>query len=145
MRARMSRRLHHLVLAAFLALLLLPVLPGGVQAATRTVTTAADSGPGSLRDAIASAGAGDTINLSIGGGAQTIFVASALPPIVVPITIDGTTQPGYSGQPLVEVMKDIGQRLRDMVAHQRVVGHPAVPWHAGVVRERRLGDWCVSP
>ncbi len=69
------------------------------------VTTAADSGAGSFRQAItdanASAGA-DTINFNIpGGGFQTIVLASELPTITDPVTIDGTTQPGYSGIPLV--------------------------------------------
>ena len=34
---------------------------------------------------------------------QTIAPASALPAVSDPVTIDGTTQPGFAGQPLVEV------------------------------------------
>ena len=49
---------------AFLAALLLAT-PS--RAATNTVTTTADSGPGSLRDAIAAAAAGDTINFAVTG------------------------------------------------------------------------------
>jgi hypothetical protein len=76
-------------------------------AATLTVTTTADSGPGSLRQAIldsnASAGVPDTIAFAIGSGVQTITPLSALPTVTDPVVIDGTTQPGYSGTPLVEI------------------------------------------
>ncbi|MEW6211782.1 MAG: hypothetical protein AB1631_25725, partial [Acidobacteriota bacterium] len=70
-----------------------------------TVTNTNDSGQGSLRQAIldANANAGaDTITFNIsGGGAQTITPASGLPVISGPVTIDATTQPGFSGQPLI--------------------------------------------
>jgi hypothetical protein len=63
------------------------------SAATFTVTSNADSGAGSLRQAIlaanASAGA-DTINFSLGGPA-TIQLASALPEITESLTIQGGT------------------------------------------------------
>ena len=38
-----------------------------------------------------------------GGGAQTINPTAALPTITDPLTIDGTTQPGFTGSPLVEL------------------------------------------
>lgn len=68
------------------------------NAATFSVTTTADSGPGSLRQAIADANAAaglDTIDFSIGSAPQTITL---LTPIVVtsPIVLDGTTQEGAS-------------------------------------------------
>ena len=69
-----------------------------------TVTTTADAGPGSVRDAISTAdssGLGWTIDFQIGTGSQTISPLSALPSITVPILIDGTSQPGYSGTPLI--------------------------------------------
>lgn len=72
--------------------------------ATFTVTRNADSGVGSLRQAItdanASAGA-DTIQFQIGTGTVQINVDSALPVITGAVTIDGTTQPGFSGRPLI--------------------------------------------
>src|ERR1044072_8295674 len=77
-----------------------------VQANTYQVTDAADSGVGSLRQAIldANANAGlDTINFSIGTGLQTISPATDLPTITSPVIIDGTTQPGYSGNPIIEL------------------------------------------
>ena len=76
------------------------------HAATLTVTTALDSGAGSLRQAILDANtnaAPDTINFSIGSGAQTITLISVLPTISTPVIIDGTTQPGFAGTPLVEL------------------------------------------
>jgi hypothetical protein len=72
---------------------------------TIVVTTTADSGPGSLRQAIldvnASSG-GDKIAFHIGsGGVQTIKPTSPLPTITQSVTIDGTTQPGFTGSPLI--------------------------------------------
>jgi len=82
-------------LAAALALLASPL-----AASTFTVTTTADSGTGSLRQAIldanATAGA-DTIDFNIpGAGVHTISLTSELPQITESVTIDGYTQPGAS-------------------------------------------------
>jgi hypothetical protein len=73
-----------------------------------TVTTTADSGPGSLRQAIldsnAAAGPANTIDFDIlGQGVQTIALSSSLPAITNPVLIDGESQPGYSGTPLIEI------------------------------------------
>ena len=71
-----------------------------------TVTNTNDSGAGSLRQAIinANANAGaDTISFAIGSGTQTISLASALPTITEQVTIDGWTQPGYAGTPLIRI------------------------------------------
>ena len=80
---------------------------GLAPAATLTVTTTADSGAGSLRQAIldsnASVGTLDTIVFAIGSGVQTITPLSALPIVTDPVVVDGTTQPGYAGTPLVEL------------------------------------------
>ncbi|NQV34954.1 MAG: DUF4347 domain-containing protein, partial [Phycisphaeraceae bacterium] len=78
---------------------------------TFTVTTTADSDAGSLRQAIidAEAHAGlDTIEFNIGGGGvQTILVGTdsgvRLPTIGETVIIDGTSQPGYAGVPLIEL------------------------------------------
>jgi hypothetical protein len=71
------------------------------------VTSTADSGPGSLRNAIACANvdAGvQTITFNIQGvGPHTIQPLSALPAIVDAVVIDATTQPGYVGTPLIEL------------------------------------------
>jgi hypothetical protein len=68
--------------------------------ATFTVTTTADAGPGSLRQAILDANADsdqDDITFNLPGtGVRTIPVASALPAIARPVVIDGFTQPGAS-------------------------------------------------
>ena len=85
-----------------------------VNAATFTVNTAADHDDGTcnvadctLREAInaVNAGAGgDTISFSISGaGVHTINLTSALPILNKTVTIDGTTQPGFSGTPLIEL------------------------------------------
>src|SRR5262249_29394267 len=72
---------------------------------TFVVNTTADSGPGSLRQAILDAnaqGGADKISFSLsGGGVHQLTLSSALPTITDTLDIDGTTQPGYAGSPLV--------------------------------------------
>src|SRR6266511_3569942 len=73
---------------------------------TYTVTSTADSGAGSLRQAITDAnnhGGADRINFAIGSGARTISPASRLPSLSDGTTLDATTQPGYAGKPLIEI------------------------------------------
>lgn len=75
-------------------------------AQTFVVTTTADTGDGSLRKAIHDANLHpglDYINFAIGGGVQTIQPKTYYEVIVSPVVIDGTTQPGYAGQPLIEL------------------------------------------
>ena len=77
--------------------------------ATIPVTTTSDSGAGSLRAAIVQANmpanTGSTIDFAITTGSApfVINLATALPAITQPTTIDGTTQSGYAGTPLVEI------------------------------------------
>jgi Ca2+-binding RTX toxin-like protein len=83
------------------------VAPMGGAATTFNVTNTSDSGPGSLRQAMldANATAGtDSIAFNIPGSAPfTIQPLSQLPFVTDPVVIDGTTQPGFSGSPIVEV------------------------------------------
>src|SRR5437879_2627828 len=76
--------------------------------ATFTVLNTNDSGAGTLRQAIlaahANAGVLDTIVFVIpGAGVHTISPTSTLPAISDPVTIDGRTQGGYAGTPLIEL------------------------------------------
>ena len=68
------------------------------------VTTTADTGPGSLREAINCANATpgtDVISFTIpGGGIKTISPATSLPTITDPVIIDGYSQPGASANTL---------------------------------------------
>ena len=68
-----------------------------------TVSNLNDSGSGSLRQAILNANAqhgADTINFTVAG---TIVLNSALPNVTDTVNIDGTSAPGFSGAPVVEV------------------------------------------
>jgi hypothetical protein len=69
------------------------------------VTTTNDSGAGSLRQAILNADQttpSSRITFAIpGNGTQTIQPLSALPQITSPVVLDGTSQPGYNGTPLI--------------------------------------------
>ena len=116
------------------------VLPSALGAATFTVTTTADSGPGSLRQAItdANANAGaDSIVFNIpGSGVQTIAPLTALPVITDTVTIDGYTQPGSSpntlavGDDAVLLIELSGANL----GGSALVVHPPAS-----VRDRRFG------
>jgi len=94
---------------------------GPAQAATFVVDDtgdAADAGINGICDAIGPAGCtlraaiqeanatvpADTINFNIPGpGPYTITPLSVLNTIIRPVTIDGTTQPGYAGTPIIEL------------------------------------------
>jgi hypothetical protein len=59
------------------------------------------------RDAGSTSAAPDTIRFAIGSGPQTILVGrsgyGALPALTRPVIIDGTTQRGFTGRPLIEL------------------------------------------
>ena len=74
------------------------------------VTSTSDSGAGSLRQAIQSANARtglQTILFDIssltGQVVETIKPLTLLPAITTPVVIDGTTQPGFAGMPVIEL------------------------------------------
>jgi hypothetical protein len=70
-----------------------PTLPSGLSAGITNQIS------GTLHD-----GGSDTIRFNIGtGGPQTIAPAVALPEVSTTVTIDGTTQPGYAGTPIIEL------------------------------------------
>ena len=96
---RLSRRLT--LILGFVAAL------SSANGATFTVTTVADTGPGSLRQVILDANANpgaDQIHFNIAGTAPfTISPLSALPGITDPVVIDGTTQLGWVAAPIIEL------------------------------------------
>jgi hypothetical protein len=83
-----------------LALGALYLAAAAASAITYNVTTTADAGAGSLRQAITDANTSpgaDTIEFNIvGSGVQTITLASGLPMVTDGVTINGYTQPGSS-------------------------------------------------
>ena len=86
----------------------LEVMEDRTLLSTFIVSNTADTGPGSLRQAIiASNSATDstnTLDFAIpGDGVQTIAPASPLPAITQAVLIDGFSQPGYAGTPLIEL------------------------------------------
>ena len=100
-RRRSSARLYRLILETLEPRRLL---------STFTVTNTGDSSiltSGSLRAAILNADAspGSTINFNIGAGGvvETITPASALPAISAAVTIDATTEAGYTSSPLINL------------------------------------------
>ncbi len=105
----MSRK--YLVKVAVAVMLLVGCLmvitrPAAAQTAL-IVTSGADSGPGSLRQALIDANASpgvDTVKFDILGSApHVIALLTALPDLTEPAVIDGTTQPDYEGSPVVRI------------------------------------------
>ena len=87
--------------------LLAAVLRFSVEAATYTVSNKNDSGPNSLRQAILDSNTNpgkDTIAFNISSAPFNIIPTSALPTISEPTLIDGSTQPGYAGEPLIGIV-----------------------------------------
>jgi CSLREA domain-containing protein len=104
------------------------LLVGGSEAAhadTFTVTTAEDTQTSftctprvcSLRAAIIAANqgtGGHTIAFNIApGGLQTIRPYAPFSPITRPVLIDGTTQPGFRGTPVIEIDGSLASRNAD--------------------------------
>ena len=82
-------------------------LEGRQLLATFTVTSPLDSGTGTLRAAIAASNATtgpNTIRFNISGGSlQRIGLSSPLPALTHTVTIDGTTEPGAGGRPVIQI------------------------------------------
>ena len=89
------------------AVVMMEAIEGRTMLSTYTVTNTNDTGAGSFRQAIINANnhlGTDTIAFKIGtGGLKTIAPKSQLPAINQPTIIDGTTQGGYAGKPLIEI------------------------------------------
>lgn len=85
------------------SLLTLPLAYG----ANYVVTNTNDSGDGSFRQAIINADSNtppNTISFQIpGSGPFTISPQSTYPPLNQPVVVDGTTQNGYAGTPLIQI------------------------------------------
>src|SRR5437016_8575949 len=96
---------------SFLLVLILAWLACSASAATFVVTSVDDAGPGTLRqaimDATASPGA-DVIAWNYLGSEREMHLNSALPEITDTLTLDGTTQPGYTGFPILTVIPPFG-------------------------------------
>jgi hypothetical protein len=82
--------------------------PEAQSLASFVVTNTNDAGAGSLRQAILDANAtpgADSISFNIPGAGvvHTIAPLTDLPPIDDAVRLDGTTQPGFAGTPLIEL------------------------------------------
>src|SRR3954471_6974089 len=100
-------------LALVMAVCLAGVWAHGVGATVFPVTSAADSGADTLRAAIAAANlnsGADTITFAIpGAGVHNVTLTSgALPTVTGRLLVDGTSQPGYAGKPLVRLHNGTG-------------------------------------
>ncbi len=123
---------------------------GVAEAATYVVDTTSDGNLSgctagaadcSLRGAINRANSApdpDTITFSVGAGPQTIALLSALPALLHPTAIDATTQPGFTGTPLLELNGESGGAGADALV---IMGGAATI--RGLVINRFGGDGVV--
>ena len=120
-------------------------LEGRLLLATFTVTTTADAGAGSLRQAIidANAAAGtDEIRFDLpptAGVVKTIRPLSALPGVTGPTTIDGRTQPGFVGKPVVFLDGVLAGDFADGLQFSNNGGGPSVVRSVAIGRFGRHG------
>lgn len=108
-----AKRKHYYALVSFIVLVLsvflaITSIPSETKSApvTYTVTNTNNSGVGSLRQAIIDSNnhpGTDTIQFNVGTGLQTISPTSPLQAITDPTILDGTSQAGFSGTPLIEL------------------------------------------
>ncbi|HEV8117977.1 MAG TPA: CSLREA domain-containing protein, partial [Thermoanaerobaculia bacterium] len=97
-----------------------------------------------IQEANASAGS-DTINFAIAGaGVHTITTGSSLPPITGAVTINGTTQSGYAGTPLIEVKGATGQIGVQIQVSDCVVRGLAVNGYEATGQTGGVGIYIVS-
>jgi len=99
---------------------LVVTVPGSALAATFTVNSTANTADSSVGNGICAASPGvctlraaiqeanvtvavDTIRFAIGSGPQRISLLSDLPAVTQPVIVDGTSQPGFAGVPLIEI------------------------------------------
>lgn len=115
------------------------------------VTSADDSGPGPLRQAILDANTApgaDQIAFDIPGpGGYTITSASALPIITDPVVIDGTTQPGFdpsNHRPVIEldgsIVRSSAVGLDITAGHSTVRGLVINRFNTGIRLRTNGGD-----
>lgn len=75
-----------------------------LREAIESINQGADLNADVSANRVGAYGTNDTVKFNIGNGVQVIAPNTALPPITAPVTIDGTTQPGYTGaRPLIEI------------------------------------------
>lgn len=115
--------------------------------ATFTVTNTNDSGAGSLRQAIMDANNNpglDMIGFNVGTEVQTIRPQAPLPTITDQVIIDGTTQSGFTGRPIIELDgSDAGGGTYGLVINAEnstVKGLAIGNFGAGAIRLVQLGN-----
>ena len=132
------------------ASLFITVFAGMATATTYSVNVTADSGPGSLRQAIINSnthppetGFKNKIVFNIPGhGVKTIAPLSPLPAILYPVEIDGTEQNGYGVAPAIEIN---GINAGPNASGLRVLSGVLILKGVAINRFRRYGIYVSSP
>jgi hypothetical protein len=135
---------------------LLAAAPGLRAGTPIVVTSSADVGLGTLRQAITDANNAvglDEIHFNIpGAGPHTITTATELPTITDPVTIDGTTQPGFAGTPRIALTTGVlgqsglsvaagggGSTIRGLAIHSYSIGIRLVQSGNNVIAGNHIG------
>ena len=128
---------------------------GVTGSSTMVVTTNADSGTGSLRQAILDANNASvcpspcTITFNLPGGQQTITPPTSLPAVTAAnVTIDATTQPGFAGVPRVTLdgsgNPSAGSGLQLSGGHDTVKGLSIVTFQGSAIAIDTAGNDVIS-
>jgi CSLREA domain-containing protein len=134
------------------------VYGGGPPAVSFTVNTQDDTDDGactashcSLREAINAANAAPGFNgvyFNIpGSGIHRIETATGFPVISDPIVIDGTTQPGFSSMPLIELRSSVDQNGTALSVHggnSTIQGLSIINFNIGIEIRDQVGVWIVG-
>lgn len=139
-RVRAARAVGNVAVVTLLGLAGLALIWTAAANASRFVVTNANArGPGSLRAAIDQANlapGADVIDFAIGSGSRTITPRRALPAVTSPVVIDGTTQPGFSGTPLIKLDGSHVRSRSGLViraSSSTVRGLEIIGWSNGIV------------
>jgi CSLREA domain-containing protein len=134
------------------------VYGGGPPAVSFTVNTQDDTDDGactashcSLREAINAANAAPGFNgvyFNIpGSGIHRIETATGFPVISDPIVIDGTTQPGFSSMPLIELRSSVDQNGTALSVHggnSTIQGLSIINFNIGIEIKDQVDVWIVG-
>ncbi len=105
-----------LIVGAFVSAAIAAAAPSA-WASTYTVSSNGDAGPGTLRQAILDANAhpgGDTVKFNLPGPGHTIAITTPLPSVTETLTINGRSQPGFAGTPVVRVDNAAATKLNGL-------------------------------
>lgn len=128
----------HTLMVIWFAAIFLTALAMPARADVFVVTSTGSTGAGTLHQAIVDANAHpghDQIHFNLTGTAPFVIQTGNLPAVTDPVDIDGTTQPGYNGRPLVVVRGGAGAPALQLTANDSLIRGLVLngAWDLGIV------------